>query len=85
MHTASFLDECMCVVLYVCARVSDCLAQAALTGLQSLNERDAVHGEHKRLLWHRRVLTQRVSIQTTPLPNEGCKCKSLSLFLSLMT
>lgn len=45
MHTASFWMN-VCVFVYcTCARASACLAQAALTGLQSLNERDAVHAE----------------------------------------
>lgn len=43
MHAAFFFFffGCMCVYC-TCVRVRDCLAQAALTGLYSLNERDAL-------------------------------------------
>lgn len=45
MHTASFWTNVCAFVYCTRARASDCLAQAALTGLRSLSDRDAVHAE----------------------------------------
>lgn len=78
----SFLDECVCVLYCMCE--SERLPRSGGSDRPvDFKWEGCRTREHKRRLWHRRVLTQRVSVQTTPLPNEGCKCKSLSL--SLMT